>query len=181
MSRPRTATTRARSVGMNLAARRDRHSPRRGTPPVRSRWSCWMSMRNMSGALGPAWMAKSRSRFACSLRTPRMKNEPRPTASRMTRVWLPGRAMCSTACRSAKERAYRSGCTARTSAAPARCSTSATPTKPAGQHQPDLDRAGLPRRDGHQGGGDAGRHAPFQPVEPAGGGTSCRSSSDGLT
>ena len=43
------------------------------------------------------------SRLACSARTPRMKKAPRPTASRMTRVWLPGRATCSTACRSAND------------------------------------------------------------------------------
>ena len=44
------------------------------------------------------------SRLACSDRTPTMKNAPRPTASRMTRVWLPGRDRCSTACRSGNDR-----------------------------------------------------------------------------
>ena len=55
-----------------------------------SRCDGWMSIRNMSGAFSPICTEKSRSRFACSARTPRMKNAPRPTASRMTRVWLPG-------------------------------------------------------------------------------------------
>ena len=74
-------------------------------PLTPSRWSGWMSIRNMSGASSPTCTAKSRSRLACSARTPRMKKVPRPTASRMTRVWLPGRTTCSTACRSANERA----------------------------------------------------------------------------
>ena len=37
----------------------------------------------------------SSSRLACSDRTPTMKKAPRPTASRMTRVWLPGRDRCA--------------------------------------------------------------------------------------
>ena len=112
-----------------------------------------------------------RSRAAgwpAATRTPRMKKVPRPTASRMTRVWLPGRAMCSTACRSANERAKRSGCTARTSATPARCSTNAVATKPPESIRPTLQRAGLPRGHADERRGDGRGHAPLQPVDAAG-------------
>ena len=55
------------------------------------------------------WIENSASRLACSDRTPTMKNAPRPTASRITRVWLPGRDRCSTACRSGNDGAFASG------------------------------------------------------------------------
>ena len=128
--------------------------------------------------------ARSRwSRFACSARTPRMKKVPRPTASRMTRVWLPGRARCSTACRSANERACRSGCTARTSADAGemqheRRSRRSRRTAPGRRASDPACQAATPTSAAATRHGDA----PLQPVEPRRRrGMSCRSSSDGLT
>ena len=46
----------------------------------------------MSGAVrGRPRSTNSASRLLCSARTPSTKKQPRPTASRITRVWLPGR------------------------------------------------------------------------------------------
>ena len=58
------------------------------------------------------------------------KKLPRPTASRMTRVWLPGRPRLSTACRRENERARAAGRTAHTMPLLARCSTTVTAAKP---------------------------------------------------
>ena len=44
-----------------------------------------------------------------------MKKAPRPTARRITRVWLPGRDRCSTACRSGNDEVFASGATTCTS------------------------------------------------------------------
>ena len=55
-------------------------------------------------------------RLDCSARTPSTKKLPSPTASRITRVWLPGRRRLMTACRSGNQRASASGRTARTQA-----------------------------------------------------------------
>ncbi len=110
-----------------------------------------------------------------------MKKVPRPTASRMTRVWLPGRTTCSTACRSANEREKRSGCTAQMSATPAACSTSAVATKPPESIRPTGSdpacHAATPT--------SAAATAPVTPhlsqsMRPVCG-TSLRSSSDGFT
>ena len=95
-----------------------------------------------------------------------MKNVPRPTASRMTRVWFPGRAMRSTACRSANERAWRSGCTARTSAGAGQMQHEGDRHEPAGQHEADGQRSRLPGRDADQRGGHGHGDAPLEPVEP---------------
>ncbi len=137
-SAPRTAVTRARSTGISRggadpAAMR---SPRK--PRTRSTWSCWMSTRNMSGPPALSSSENSSSRFDCSARTPSTKKAPRPTARRMTRVWLPGRCSPSTAWRSANTRVFDSGRMARISPIPAPCSRIAQAGKPAAHDQPDL-------------------------------------------
>ncbi len=88
-----------------------------------------------------ALISSSSSRLDCIERTPTMKNAPRPTASRMTRVWLPGREMCSTACRSGNDGAAESGAMVRTSSRPVQCSASATPQKPAQTMRPTRSEA----------------------------------------
>ena len=59
-----------------------------------------------------------------------MKKQPRPTVTRMTRVWWPGRPSPMTAWRSGNHRTRASGCTRRTNAAPAPTRAMATTTKP---------------------------------------------------
>ena len=59
-----------------------------------------------------------------------MKKQPRPTVTRMTRVWCPGRPRPMTAWRSGNQRTRDSGCTSRTKAAPAPTRAIATTTKP---------------------------------------------------
>ena len=59
-----------------------------------------------------------------------MKNVPRPTVSRITRIWLPGRARCSTAWRNAKTDDLANGAVLRVSAMPTRCSTTVRPANP---------------------------------------------------
>ena len=104
------------------------------------------------------------SRLACSDRTPTMKKAPRPTASRMTRVWLPGRDRCSTAWRSGNDREFASGAISATSARPARCSTTASAAKPTQTTSPTLQRRRLPggQRDQRQ---PTRRRSPRCPVQ----------------
>src|SRR5881409_1832425 len=85
-------------------------------------------------------MAKSLSRLACRARTPMMKNAPRPTASRMTRVWLPGLATCKRP--RIPERLDRSD-----EDEPGDVQNDCGTHEPAGEHQPHTKRAGLPRSD----------------------------------
>ena len=96
----------------------------------------------------PTPAARTRSsRLACSDRTPTMKNAPRPTASRITRVWLPGRDRCSTACRSGNDRELRQR---RDRARSARGRPGAgrppAPANPTHTTMPDLERRRLPGR-----------------------------------
>ena len=84
---PATPTTRARSTGMSEARPEPARSRNALTPAA---WSGWTSIRNMSGAVRRRRDRELASRFACSDRTPTMKNAPRPTASRTALVWLPG-------------------------------------------------------------------------------------------
>ena len=88
-------------------------------------------MRNMSAPLDPSSSENCCSRLAWRERTPMTKKLPMPTASRMTRVWLPGRPRLRTAWRSGNHGARAIGWTARTTPLPTRFSTSATPAKPA--------------------------------------------------
>ena len=60
------------------AAAAPRRSARRGSAESASRWSGWMSMRNMSGAFGPICTAKSAQQVGLQRRTPRMKKRAEP-------------------------------------------------------------------------------------------------------
>ena len=64
------------------------------------------------------------------------KKLPRPTARRMTRVWLPGRARLSTAWRTANRAPAPRGCIRPTRTRPTPCSTTATAAKPPHTHRP---------------------------------------------
>ena len=165
---------------LRRAARR--RSTRRGRRPADRADPAGCRSGTCRARRAPPGSAKSRRRFACSVRTPRMKNAPRPTASRMTRVWLPGRAMCSTACRSANERRVAQRLDGPNEPGAGEVQDERSRDEPAREHQPDLERAGLPRGDRHQRRGHGRRDAPLQPVDVRdAGGMSCRSSSDGLT
>ena len=98
----------------------------------------------MSAPLDASSSENCCSRFACSERTPMTKKLPMPTASRMTRVWLPGRPRLRTACRSGNQRARAIGRTARTTPVLTRCRTSAMPANPPQTIEPDPQRRGLP-------------------------------------
>ena len=96
--------------------------------------------------VGPVALRRSienlASRLACSERMPSTKKQPSPTASRITRVWLPGRRRPITACRSGNQRVLRQ----RTDRAdqrhgPARCSTQRDPAKPTETSAPTRSEA----------------------------------------
>ncbi len=141
-SRPVTPATRARATGSSRAEpRRVRASSSAWTP---ARWSPCTSTKNRSGASG----RRSSDSRAASVRSTRwvarMKKQPRPTVTRITRVWCPGRPRPMTACRSGNQRTRDSGCTSRTKAAPAPTSAMADDDEPARDEGADPERSGLP-------------------------------------
>ena len=109
-----------------------------------------------------------RSRLACSERTPTMKKAPRPTASRITRVWLPGREMWSTAWRSGNDGAFASGATTRTSNRPVSCSTTASAENPAHTIRPTRSDAACQDVNADQRGRHEDHGADLRPVASGG-------------
>ncbi len=81
---------------------RAQHRESAGTSPRRRAGSCekrahavglaalHVHQEHVRAAFAVVSTENSSSRLACSDRTPTMKKAPRPTASRITRVWLPG-------------------------------------------------------------------------------------------
>ena len=89
---------------------------------------------------------KDASRFACTACTPMMKKLPSPTASRTTRVWLPGRRRFRAAWRNGNQRAPSSGRVRRTSAPAEQVQRAGDADEAAGHVGAHLQRCGLPSR-----------------------------------
>ena len=136
----------------------------------------------MSGASASTWTENSLSRLACSDRTPTMKNAPRPTASRITRVWLPGRDRCSTAWRSGNDRELAQRREQRDEAAAGKMQHDRQPAEAGADHQPTRSDAACHAVSATSAADDQ-RRSPRVRVQsraPADA-SSSRSSSDGLT
>ena len=117
------------------------------------------------GAARPSSSENCCSRLACSERTPITKKLPMPTASRITRVWLPGRPRLSTAWRSGNQRARATGRTRADDAGAARCSTNATPANPPQTISPTRSEAACHAGDGDERRADQHRGADLHPVD----------------
>ena len=104
---PRTPVTRARSTGISAAAgagasrRRGTRAAARPDPAGCRSGTC---RRRRAAQLERELL---RADWPAATRMPSTKKLPRPTASRMTRVWLPGRPRPITACRSGNQRGAR--------------------------------------------------------------------------
>ena len=90
----------------------------------------------MSGLSSRISSENAPSRLACTAWMPMTKKLPSPTARRMTRVWLPGRARLRTAWRTANRAPAPKGWIRRTSARPTPCSTRLTAANPPHTHRP---------------------------------------------
>ena len=92
------------------------------------------------------------------------KKLPMPTASRMTRVWLPGRARLRTACRSGNQRDRATGRTSADDAGRGEVEHQRDAGEPGAHDQPDAQRRRLPAGDRDQGRADEDGGAGLHPV-----------------
>ena len=163
--RPLTPVTRARMTGTSCGG--PASAALRASRNARIFATCGgrISIRNMSAPLEPSSSENCCSRLACSERTPMTKKLPIPTASRMTRVWLPGRPRLRT--RGGAETTARRaiGRTARTTPVLTRCSTKATPANPPQTIAPTFSDAACHAAMPHERRADQHRGHHLHPVE----------------